>query len=155
MNSIATAAGLAVAGLALVAPSASGATAAPRAHEATLAKPHIAVYSAKNRCGAYHDYRTNYLTVHFRAWGLTKGNQYLMQAEWPHEVDGDPGLFDFKASGSSFVARAAQVSPPYGSDWIPRGSFKATFTVYNMGRPGSSAHNPPMSNHVVVPIAKC
>lgn len=72
-----------------------------------------------------------------------------------NEVDGDDGLYDFTASTSSLRVRKAHVSPPYASDWIPRKSFKATFTLYNFGKPNSTPNKPPASNQVVVRIAKC
>jgi len=139
---------------AVLASTAGSALASPyEAATAPLTQPTLKIISVKNRCGPVHDYRTNYFIVNFNAANLTSGNYYDLQGKWPHEVDGDDGLYQWTAHSTTASRPKAHLSPPYGSDWIPRTTVKIKFTLYNFG-PANARSSTPVASRSVTAVAK-
>ncbi len=107
------------------------------------------VYSVAHHCGAFHDMRTNYILVNFKATKLVRNDHYQLSGYW---TNGGQEFF-FIASSESYRNRAARLSDPVVENLPPNRAFKVRFVVYNSGKRGGSSFS--QSNQVAVYVHGC
>jgi hypothetical protein len=100
----------------------------------TLTRPTLSVQAVRNNCGSNKPaaYATRYLRVTFTAGNLTRGDNYVLEGNYPNQ-GADGLLFDFKASKSTATFSAAQVSHPIASEPIPLSAFTVHWTLSGAG----------------------
>ncbi len=137
------------AALAVFATNGMGTAIAGGAH---LVAPKLKILSATHHCGTTAS--DDYLVADFSASGLVSHSKYVLESNYPGEVDEDGQLFDFTAAASTYDDHHAHLRPPYASERISKSRLRVTFIAYDFG-PAGDASQPAASRPVVVTIAGC